>query len=158
RVLADDGRYRAGEGKRRVGNDVLSLDGIDQTQVAIVGGKAAMLGELARVQGVCVPAGFCVTTGAFGRIMEDAPAIDDRLGRLSRLHLDDRKAIGVISAEIREALEGISVPDDLAAEISAALARLGAPAAYAVRSSATAEDLPAASFAGQHDTYLNIVG
>src|SRR5205814_9181423 len=63
-----------------------------------------------------------------------------------------------LSAEIRRTLEGIAIPDDLAAAITLALARLGEQAAYAVRSSATAEDLPTASFAGQHDTYLNIVG
>ena len=70
----------------------------------------------------------------------------------------DREAIRTRSAEIRRALEGIVVPDDLAAAITRRLARLGEHAAYAVRSSATAEDLPTASFAGQQDTYLNIVG
>ena len=63
-----------------------------------------------------------------------------------------------LSAEIRSSIEGIAVPDDLAAAITAALVRLGERSAYAVRSSATAEDLPTASFAGQQDTYLNVVG
>src|SRR6202022_978539 len=58
----------------------------------------------------------------------------------------------------RRALEGIAIPEDLASAITRTLARLGEQAAYAVRSSATAEDLPTASFAGQHDTYLNVVG
>ena len=61
-------------------------------------------------------------------------------------------------AEIRRTIEGIAIPDDLAAAITRSLARLGEQAAYAVRSSATAEDLPTASFAGQQDTYLNVVG
>ena len=137
---------------------VLGLEEIDQTQVAVVGRKGAHLGELSRIEGLRVPAGFCVTTDAFRRITEDAPSLDDRLSRLSRLNPDDREAIRTRSAEIRGTLEGIVVPDDVAAAITRALVRLGERAAYAVRSSATAEDLPAASFAGQHDTYLNVVG
>ena len=137
---------------------VLGFQEIDQTQVAIVGGKGAHLGELSRIEGLRVPAGFCVTTDAFQRIMAEAPSIDDRLDRLSRLKPDDRKAIRALSAEIRRTLEGIVIPDDLAAAITRPLARLGEQAAYAVRSSATAEDLPTASFAGQQDTYLNVVG
>jgi phosphoenolpyruvate synthase/pyruvate phosphate dikinase len=137
---------------------VLGLQEIDETQVAVVGGKGAHLGELSRIEGIRVPPGFCVTTNAFGRIMAQAPSIDDLLDRLSRLNPGDRNAIGKLSAEIRRTLEGIAIPDDVAAAITLALARLGEQAAYAVRSSATAEDLPTASFAGQHDTYLNIVG
>jgi pyruvate,water dikinase len=139
-------------------SDVLCLREIDQTQVAVVGGKGAHLGELSRIEGICVPAGFCVAADAFRRIMENTPSIGDRLDRLSRLNPDDREAIRMLSAEIRRTLEGIVLPDDLAAAITRALARLGDQAAYAVRSSATAEDLPGASFAGQQDTYLNVVG
>ena len=137
---------------------VLGLEEIDQTQVAVVGGKGAQLGELSRIEGIRVPAGFCVTTDAFRRVMADAPSIDDRLDQLSRLNPDDREAVRTLSAEIRRTLEGIAIPEDLAAAITGALARLGEHAAYAVRSSATAEDLPTASFAGQQDTYLNVVG
>jgi phosphoenolpyruvate synthase/pyruvate phosphate dikinase len=137
---------------------VLDFQAIDQTQAAVAGGKGAHLGELARIEGLRVPAGFCVTTDAFRRILAAAPSIDDRLARLSRLTPDDREAIRALSAEIRRTLEGIAIPDDLAAAITRPLARLGEQAAYAVRSSATAEDLPTASFAGQQDTYLNVVG
>ena len=137
---------------------VLGFEEIDQTHVAVAGGKGAHLGELSRIDGVRVPAGFCVTTDAFGRIMAEAPSIDDRLDRLSRLNADDRESIRTLSAEIRRTVEGIAIPDDVAAAITRALARLGDEAAYAVRSSATAEDLPTASFAGQQDTYLNVVG
>ena len=129
-----------------------------RSQVAVVGGKGAHLGELSRIEGIRVPAGFCVTTDAFRRIMADASSIGDRLDRLSRLSPDDREAIRTLSAEIRRILEGIAIPDDLAAAITRSVARLGEQAAYAVRSSATAEDLPTASFAGQQDTYLNVVG
>jgi len=141
-----------------MGSFVLGFQEIDQTQVAIVGGKGAHLGELSRIEGIRVPAGFCVTTDAFRRIMAEAPSIDERLDRLARLNPDDRESIRTLSAEIRRTLEGIAIPDDLAAAITRALARLGEQASYAVRSSATAEDLPTASFAGQKDTYLNVVG
>ncbi|MFL6134151.1 MAG: PEP/pyruvate-binding domain-containing protein, partial [Nocardioidaceae bacterium] len=134
------------------------LEEVDETQVAVVGGKGAHLGGLSRIDGVRVPAGFCVTTDAFRRIMADAPSIDDRLDQLSRLDPDDREGIRTLSAEIRRMLESTAMPGDLTAAITRALARLGADAAYAVRSSATAEDLPTASFAGQQDTYLNVVG
>src|SRR5256886_599985 len=137
---------------------VLGLEEIDKTEVALVGGKGAHLGELSRIEGIRVPPGFCVTTDAFRRIMREAQSIDDRLDGLARLNPDDREAIRMHSAEIRLTLEGIAIPDDLAAAITRALAGLGEQAAYAVRSSATTEDLPTASFAGQHDTYLNVVG
>ncbi len=137
---------------------VLGLEKIDRTQVALVGGKGAHLGELSRIEGIRVPAGFCVTTDAFRRIMTTVPWIDDQLDRLSRLDPGDRQAIRTLSAEIRRTLEEIAIPDDLAAAITRSVTRLGGQAAYAVRSSATAEDLPTASFAGQQDTYLNVVG
>lgn len=137
---------------------VLSLEAIDQTQVAIVGGKGAHLGELSRIEGITVPAGYCVTTDAYRRVVADAPAIDALLERLSRLQADDRDAIRTLGAEIRQAIEGITIPDDLAAAITGPLTRLGEHTPCAVRSSATAEDLPTASFAGQQDTYLNVVG
>ena len=137
---------------------VLGLEEIDTTQVAFVGGKGAHLGELSRIEGIRVPPGFCVTTDAFRRIMTTVPWIDDQLDRLSGLDPDDRQAIRTLSAEVRRALEGVAIPDDLAAAITRSVTRLGGHAAYAVRSSATAEDLPTASFAGQQDTYLNVVG
>src|SRR5215213_5154503 len=137
---------------------VLGLREIGEMQVAVVGGKGAHLGGLSRIDGIRVPAGFSVTTDAFRRIMAEAPSIDDRLDQLSRLNPDDREAIRTRSAEIRRTVEGIAIPGDLAAAITRALAQFGEQAAYAVRSSATAEDLPTASFAGQQDTYLNVVG
>ncbi len=141
-----------------MGDYVLGFHEIDRSQVAVVGGKGAHLGELARIDGIRVPAGFCVTTAAFRRIMAEAPSIDARLDRLSRLEPDDREAIVALSAEIRATLEAIAIPTGVAAAITSAHARLGVDTAYAVRSSATAEDLPEASFAGQQDTYLNVVG
>jgi rifampicin phosphotransferase len=137
---------------------VLGLEEIDKTQVALAGGKGAALGELSRIDGIRVPAGFCVTTDAFRRIMTTVPGIDGLLDRLSRLDPGGLQAIRTLSGEIRRALEGTAIPDDLAAAITRSVTRLGGQAAWAVRSSATAEDLPTASFAGQQDTYLNVVG
>src|SRR5690348_16057950 len=104
---------------------VLGFQEIDQTQVAVVGGKGAHLGELSRIEGLRVPAGFCVTTDALQRIMAEAPSIQDLIDRLSRLKADDRAAIGALSTEIRRTIEGIAIPDDLAAAITRSLARLG---------------------------------
>jgi pyruvate,water dikinase len=137
---------------------VVELREIDLTQVAVVGGKGARLGELARIDGVRVPAGFCVTTDAFRQISTKAPSIDEGLDRLALLSPADRQAIRTVSIEIRRVLEAVEIAGDLAAAITGALAGLGERTACAVRSSATAEDSPTASFAGQQDTYLNVVG
>ena len=141
-----------------MGRYVLGFHETGQTQVADVGGKGAHLGELSRIEGVNVPPGFCITTDAFERIISEAPSINDQLDRLARLEADDREAIREASAEVRRVIEETVIPDDVAQAITDALASLGDQAAYAVRSSATAEDLPTASFAGQQDTYLNIIG
>src|SRR4051794_36103237 len=114
---------------------VVKFEEIDETQVALVGGKGAHLGALSRIGGIHVPPGFCVTTEAFQRVV----------GELDRPN----------AAELREAVEAIVIPDDVAKAIIQALDE---EVAYAVRSSATVEDSPGASFAGQHDSYLNIVG
>ncbi len=137
---------------------VMGFEHIDSTNLADVGGKGVHLGELSRIDGIRVPDGFCVTTDAFQRVVADVPSIDAQLDLLSRVEPDDRAAIRTLSADIRRAVEGVALPDDLVAAIGESLARLGEHASYAVRSSATAEDLPTASFAGQQDSYLNIVG
>ncbi|WP_426500611.1 rifamycin-inactivating phosphotransferase [Streptomyces sp. D54] len=137
---------------------VLDLEEVDETRVAVVGGKGAHLGGLSRIEGVRVPDGFCVTTDAFRRAMAEVPSLDDRLDELSRLDPDDREAIRTLSAHMRRVIEEIAVPGDVTAAITRALGRFGEQGAYAVRSSATAEDLPTASFAGQQDTYLNVLG
>ncbi|WP_240809497.1 rifamycin-inactivating phosphotransferase [Microbispora catharanthi] len=137
---------------------MMGFEHIDSTNVADVGGKGVHLGELSRIDGIRVPDGFCVTTDAFQAVVAEVPSIDAQLDLLSRVEPDDRAAIRDLSADIRRAVEGVALPDDLVAAISESLARLGEHASYAVRSSATAEDLPTASFAGQQDSYLNIVG
>ncbi|MFE3581089.1 rifamycin-inactivating phosphotransferase [Streptomyces vinaceus] len=137
---------------------VVALHEVDETQVALVGGKGAHLGGLSRIEGVRVPGGFCVTTDAFRLILAAAPSVDEQIAGLSRVDPDDREAIRTLSARIRRTIEETAVPDDVAAAIAQELAGPGERAAYAVRSSATAEDLPTASFAGQQDTYLNVMG
>src|SRR5262245_56474869 len=117
-----------------MGGYVLGFEEIDQAQVAVAGGKGAHLGELSRIEGIRVPAGFCVTTDAFQRITAEAPSIHDQLDRLSRLKPDGREAIRTLSAEVRRTLEGVTIPGDLAAAITRPLARLGEQGAYAVRS------------------------
>ncbi|KYG07487.1 phosphoenolpyruvate synthase [Sorangium cellulosum] len=137
---------------------VLDLQEVDRTKAKVVGGKGANLGEVSRIEGIRVPAGFCVTTGAFQRIMGEAPSIAGLLDRLSSLEAGDRDGIRELSGELRRIIEGTAIPEDLREALAQALSRLGAGDAYAVRSSATAEDLPGASFAGQQDTYLNVIG
>ncbi|MGC5015881.1 rifamycin-inactivating phosphotransferase [Streptosporangium sp. DT93] len=137
---------------------VLGFEEIGSTSVADVGGKGAHLGELSRVEGIRVPDGFCVTTEAFRRVVAEDPSVGALLDPLSRVEPDDRAAVTTLSAEVRRAVEDVEIPGDLAAAIGGALARLGERVSCAVRSSATAEDLPTASFAGQQDSYLNIVG
>ncbi len=137
---------------------VVSLEEVDHTQVGLVGGKGAHLGDLSRLESVSVPAGFCVTADVLRRVLAEAPSIGERRDQLSHLSPDDREAIRTLSAELRRKIEASPIPHDLANAISGQVARLGEHGAYAVRSSATAEDSSTASFAGQHDTYLNVVG
>ncbi|MEG4572275.1 phosphoenolpyruvate synthase [Microcoleus sp. N3A4] len=137
---------------------VLDFQDIDQTKIMIAGGKGANLGELSKIEGIRVPDGFCISTEAFKRIIGETSSINELLDRLSHLLVEDRDKIGELSREIRRVIEGIAIPQDINEEIARILSRLGEKNAYAVRSSATAEDLPTASFAGQQDTYLNIIG
>jgi pyruvate,water dikinase len=136
----------------------MNLERIDRNDILDVGAKGAHLGELMRIDGIRVPGGFCVTTDAFERAVAEVPPIADRLDQLSRLNPDDREAIRTLSAEIRRAIEHAAIPGVVVSAIGESLSRFGEQAPFAVRSSATAEDLPGASFAGQHDSYLNIVG
>ncbi|HEY9639027.1 MAG TPA: PEP/pyruvate-binding domain-containing protein, partial [Coleofasciculaceae cyanobacterium] len=137
---------------------VLGFQDVDKTKIGVVGGKGANLGELSKIEGIRVPDGFCISTDAFKIIIEKTPPINELLNQLSLLKVDDRDKICQVSGEIRRMIEGIAIPEDMSEAIARFLSRLGEQDAYAVRSSATAEDLPTASFAGQQDTYLNIIG
>jgi rifampicin phosphotransferase len=137
---------------------VHGFEDIDKTQVTVAGGKGSNLGEISKLEGIPVPAGFCISTEAFKKIIGATPSIDELVDQLSVLKVDDRTNITALSGEIRRLIEEAAVPDDIDQEVGRHLSWLGENNAYAVRSSATAEDLSTASFAGQQDTYLNIVG
>jgi phosphohistidine swiveling domain-containing protein len=140
---------------------IRTLEQVDATSLALVGGKGANLGELVAA-GVPVPVAFCVTTAAYRRFMGDNTLWPAVAGHLAAIDYDDPASVEAAAASIRGLLLAAPVPDDIAAAIVAAhtaLAdRVGAGVAVSVRSSATAEDLPGTSFAGQQDTYLHIVG
>jgi pyruvate,water dikinase len=135
---------------------VLPLDDTDRAALPIVGGKAANLGELIRA-GLPVPGGFCVTTAAY-EIVAGGAGLDRILDELAQTPPGDTARLAELAAAVRARLLEAPVPDDFAGAITGAYRALGASVPVAVRSSATAEDLPHASFAGQQDTYLNVVG
>ena len=137
---------------------VLSFHEIDQAKFMLAGGKGANLGELSRINEIRVPEGFCVTTKAYRQITESNQELNRLLDEITRLKPKEREQISSISAKIRALIESTPLPNGIADEIICQLAKLGENDAFAVRSSATAEDLPGASFAGQQDTYLNIIG
>ncbi|MEG3899154.1 phosphoenolpyruvate synthase [Microcoleus sp. SVA1_B6] len=151
-------KERIATGGKYMSSYVLGFQEIDKTKIMVVGGKGANLGELSKIEGIRVPDGYCISTEAFKSIIGETPSINELLDRLSLLKVEDRDKIGELSGEIRRVIEGIAIPQDINEEIARLLSKLGEKNAYAVRSSATAEDLPTASFAGQQDTYLNIIG
>lgn len=156
-ALALPGTVTQGSAPRR-SSSVLGFQDIDKTEITLVGGKGANLGELSKVEGIRVPEGFCLSTEAFQRIMRETPSSNELLDQLSLLKVEDRCQISELSGELRRLIEEIVLPTDIQEQLTRHLSRLGEDNAYAVRSSATAEDLPTASFAGQQDTYLNVVG
>lgn len=137
---------------------VLDFQEVYKHKFPAVGGKGANLGELTRIEGIQVPEGFCITTEVYKRVIGHNKEFNTLLNQLSLLKPDDRESISDISGKIRRVIEGIKSSKDIEEAITSHLAKFGEDNAYAVRSSATAEDLPMASFAGQQDTYLNIIG
>ncbi|MFK3894389.1 phosphoenolpyruvate synthase [Bacillus subtilis] len=137
---------------------VLGLHEIEKTQFSLVGGKGLHLGELSKIQGIQVPEGFCVTTVGYQKAIEQNETLQVLLDQLAMLKVEDRDQIGNISRKIREIIMEVDIPSDVVKAVAHYLSQFGEEHAYAVRSSATAEDLPHASFAGQQDTYLNITG
>ena len=137
---------------------ILDFNEIDKKKVAMIGGKGANLGELSRIEGVQVPEGFCLTTEAYKEFIENNEAFNSLLDQLAMLKADNRKGISETSAKIRKLIEAIAIPESIRNEITLHLEQPGEENAWAVRSGATAEDLPTASFAGQQDTYLNVIG
>ncbi|MET3319645.1 UNVERIFIED_ORG: pyruvate,water dikinase [Peribacillus simplex] len=137
---------------------VLEFREIDKTQLLLAGGKGSNLGELSKIHGIQVPEGFCVTTEAYQKALEKNEAFYVLLDQLTLLKVEDRDQISEISRKIRKIIMEVEIPSDVVKAVAHYLSQFGDEHAYAVRSSATAEDLPHASFAGQQDTYLNIIG
>lgn len=137
---------------------VLGFQEIDKTQILLVGGKGLNLGELSKIEGIQVPEGFCVTTVGYQRAIEQNETYHSLLNRLTMLKAEDRDDIAGTSRKIRQIIMEAEIPSDVVKAVTHYLSQFGEEQAYAVRSSATAEDLPHASFAGQQDTYLNIIG
>ncbi len=137
---------------------ILGFHEIDRSMLTVAGGKGANLGELTRIEGIQVPDGFCISAEAYSAIIEGSAAVNDLLDKLSALKVNDREKISSISRALRNAIEEIAIPENITAPITRFLSKHNENDAWAVRSSATAEDLPTASFAGQQDTYLNIIG
>nr|MBB6151574.1 pyruvate,water dikinase [Mucilaginibacter sp. SP1R1] len=136
---------------------VLSFQEIDSTKFIAAGGKGANLGELSKIKEILVPEGFCVTTEAYKKTTENNQELNTLLDELTSIGVEERGKISEISAKIRTVIERSPIAEDIIQEITAYLKKFDAKDAFAVRSSATAEDLPTASFAGQQDTYLNII-
>ena len=142
---------------------VVPFEKLRMTDVEAVGGKNASLGEMISQlpQGVRVPTGFATTAHAFRQFLAHDGLAERISQRLATLDIDDVRALAEAGAEIRGWMEAQPFPADLEQAIRSAFATLqggNAEASFAVRSSATAEDLPDASFAGQQETFLNVVG
>lgn len=135
---------------------VLPLRALDRHSLTVAGGKAANLGELMRA-GFPVPDGFCLTTAAYRRFVQAANLGERVAAILAGLNIADAQRLAAAGAEIRALFLAAAMPEEVATAVREAAAPFrGKP--LAVRSSATAEDLPEASFAGQQDTFLNVIG
>lgn len=137
---------------------VVGFGEVDRFQLPLVGGKGANLGDLSSIARVNVPEGFCVTTEAYRCVVESSRAINSLIDTLSSLALSDNTQIASVGRLLRATIEALPIPVELEDTITRNVVQLGKDYAYAVRSSATAEDLPGSSFAGQQDTYLNVHG
>ncbi|MCK9268113.1 MAG: phosphoenolpyruvate synthase, partial [Alkaliphilus sp.] len=104
---------------------VLSFQEIDRHKLMAVGGKGANLGELSRIEGTQVPEGFCITTEAYKKVVNETPELDSLLEQLSLLKAKDRKKISEISGIIRRVIEGIVIPKDIEEEILHYLSKYG---------------------------------
>lgn len=139
--------------------DVVWFEDVDKNDVATVGGKGANLGELAKI-GAPVPDGFIVTAHAYFDTVEKSGALDRIKGILYELNTEDPVSLDTKAKACQKEIEKIELPQELKEKILKFYEKLskGKNALVAVRSSATAEDLPEASFAGQQSTFLNIKG
>lgn len=131
---------------------------LDKTRLALAGGKGANLGELTRIPGLLIPPGFCITTRAYQDFVSTSSEFERLLAALESINNTLNYRLKNLAEEIRTHLLSLSIPEAIEKDILEAWQASGSNNAYAVRSSATAEDLPGASFAGQQDTFLNVRG
>ncbi|RJG27029.1 phosphoenolpyruvate synthase [Paenibacillus thiaminolyticus] len=135
----------------------VNLEYVNRTHLPIVGGKGSNLGEL-RQAGFPVPPGFCITTSVYDAVVEQSARMDSFYEKLQLLNAKDNEEIRSLSKRMRQHIIGLPIPDEMLEDIHGAWREMGDHPVVAVRSSATAEDLPTASFAGQQDTFLNVTG
>lgn len=135
---------------------IVSLSGLALSDVPRAGGKAAGLGELIRA-GLPIPPGFCITTTAYRRFIAHAGLAERIEALLVEAPKAEPDALEKVAQEIRSLFVAAAMPMEVSQAIERAYRQIGAPA-VAVRSSGTAEDRPEASFAGQHETFLNVNG
>lgn len=136
---------------------VLFFNEIDRSSLPYVGGKGANLGEMTKAD-FPVPGGFCVTTHAYKDFLATSTEIGSLFAELDRIEPSDLERVRGIGERIRTHLQQLPIPISIRDAVIQAWTKQGSENFYAIRSSATAEDLPNASFAGQQDTYLNVKG
>jgi pyruvate,water dikinase len=137
---------------------VYDFNELVEPKLSEVGGKATNLIKLFNIDEVNIPEGFCITTTAYTELFKSNKELESLLTQLSLIKINELDCISEISVKIRDVIIKTNIPEKITNAIANHLAKLGEYKSYAVRSSATAEDQPTASFAGQHDTYLNIIG
>ena len=130
----------------------------DKLKLLSAGGKGFNLAELSKIKEISVPEGLYVSTEVYKKVLINNNKLNSLLDQLKNIILTDKDKMKLISNQMREIIENTKIPEDVLEEITSAIAIFSEGTSFAVRSSATAEDLPTASFAGQHDTYLNIIG
>ncbi|MBE0416046.1 MAG: phosphoenolpyruvate synthase, partial [Dehalococcoidia bacterium] len=135
---------------------VVWFEDVDKKDISLVGGKGANLGEMTKA-GIPVPPGFIVTAHSYFHFLEKSKLADQIRKHLSALDPDDSEKLQKVAAEIKKSISAAAIPEEIAQEIAQAYEKMGG-GLVAVRSSATAEDLPEASFAGQQRTFLNVEG
>ena len=139
-------------------NYIIDLKDKTADNISISGGKGANLSRLHSIPGILVPDGFVVSAQGYSDLVLSIPEIENLISRLEEIASDKTEVISQLSKQIRETIKKFSFPLEFREEITKAFSRHGDSFPYAVRSSATAEDLPGASFAGQQDTFLNVIG
>jgi phosphoenolpyruvate synthase/pyruvate phosphate dikinase len=127
---------------QKKGKYILDFQSIDSSTLLIAGGKGVNLGQLSKIKEIQVPDGFCVTTEAYKKITENNGQLNALLDELTHFKAENRENISEVGAKIRMVIESTPIPDEIAEEVTDYLAGFDEKVAFAVRSSATAEDLP----------------